>query len=538
MKYLKYIFIISVFASIIFACSDDYLVENPPHIIAADNLYVDVAGFEAGLNGLYAQYRRERGGESRGSSNDLLIDPAITGVDNMYGNQRSGWNRVGNEYATRNNTTEGHNRHFFEWIYETINAANTIISRAENPDIDWTEEEKNRVVAEARLFRAWCYRHATYLWGDVPLSEEESSGSNIKTDWERAPVATVRALMEEDLLFAEANLPETSSNSGKVVKAVASHYLAELYLTMGDPANAKIKAQSAIDGPFSLVTERFGDESGKPGTPFTDMFIDGNANNSEALWVMQQELETIGGGDNIMRRWHRNRSHSVKVDGVSGVIIFDDANGGRGLGRVGPTRFALELYEPSDDRGGVHAWRTYEVLNNPEKIPDGWALGDTTWFSWKGKNEKEKNTYWPSTTKWDYFNPADPGGARSYNDQVYLRLAETYLLLAEAQLGLSELGDAAESINALRRRANASEIVAGDVTIDFILDERSRELYSEEHRRYTLVRLGKWLERTQLYNKVGGPTTADRDKLLPIPQSVIDANLTSAMKQNPGYTAD
>ncbi len=541
MKYLKYILIVSVFASIIFACSDDYLVENPPHIIAADNLFVDLAGFEAGLNGLYSQFRRERGGESMGSANDLMIDPAVTGVDNCFGNQRSGWASVGNQFDTKNVTTEAHNRHFFEWIYETINAANTIIIRAENPEIDWTDTDKSRVLGEARLMRAWAYRHATYMWGDVPLNLNESSGANIITDWSRTPVAEVRAQMEEDLLFAEANLPETSSNGGKVVKAVASHYLSELYLAMGDPGNAKIKAQAAIDGPAALVTSRYGVKSNQQGTPFTDMFLVGNSNkdegNTEALWVMRHALETIGGGDNIMRRWNRNRSHSVKIDGMS-VIAFDEANGGRGLGRTGPTRYALELYDPSDDRGGVHAWRTYEVLNNPDKIPDGWALGDTTWFNWKGKDEKIKNSYWPSTRKWDYFNPADPAGARSYNDQVYLRLAETYLLLAEAQLGLGELGDAAETINVLRRRANAPEIVAGDVNIDFILDERSRELYSEEHRRYTLVRLGKWLERTQMYNVVGGPTVGQKDKLFPIPQSVIDANLTSPMNQNPGYTAE
>jgi hypothetical protein len=269
------------------------------------------------------------------------------------------------------------------------------------------------------------------------------------------------------------------------------------------------------------------------------MFLVGNSNkhegNTEVLWVMQHELETIGGGDNIMRRWHRNRSHSFRVDGLSNVVLVTVENGGRGLGRVGPTRYAMELYEPEDDRGGVFAWRTYEVLNNPDRIPDGYALGDTAWMDWQGRDEEIRDTYWPSTRKWDYANPADVAGARSYNDQVYLRLAETYLIKAEAQLALSDPDGAAETINVLRRRANASEITGADVDLDFILDERSRELYSEEHRRYTLVRLGVWLERIQMYNKVGGPTAGEKDRLMPIPQSVIDANLTADMPQNPGY---
>jgi starch-binding outer membrane protein, SusD/RagB family len=540
MKILNKSFIILVLLAIFSACSEDILDEHPPHIIAADNLYVDVSGFETGLNGLYAQFRRERGGETLGSANDLLIDPAVTGTDNMYGNERSGWARDGNDWGARSTPTNAHYRRFWNWLYATINGANTIIDRAENPDIEWSDEDKNRVIGEAKLIRAWAYRHATFMWGDVPLTLSESSGTLIKTDWERAPVADVRAQMVEDLLFAEQHLPETSSNGGKVVKGVATHYLAELYLTMGDPAKAKEKAESLINGGvFSLITERYGVKANEGGTPFSDMFLDGNSNkhegNTEALWVMQHQLETIGGGDNVMRRWHRQRSHEVKVDGKTGYIIFSVANGGRGLARVAPTRFALEAYEPGDDRGGPYSMRTFEVLNNTDKIPEGWAVGDTAWLDYQGKDEKQKNNQWPSTRKWDWANPLDLAGARQYNDQVYLRLGETYLLLAEAQLALGDAGGAAATINVLRDRANANPVSAGDIDIDFILDERSRELFSEEHRRYTLLRYGKWFERTQKHNVVAGGNITDRDKLFPIPQDVIDANLTKEMRQNPGY---
>ena len=87
----------------------------------------------------------------------------------------------------------------------------------------------------------------------------------------------------------------------------------------------------------------------------------------------------------------------------------------------------------------------------------------------------------------------------------------------------------------MRRRSNASEINAEDVNLDFILDERSRELVTEEHRRHTLLRTGKWLERTRAHNRNGGQLIVERDTLFPIPQAVIDANLTQEMPQNPGY---
>lgn len=542
MKTIKYILTLTVLMFCFNSCLDDELIENPPHIIAADNLYADLAGFEAGLNGLYNHFRRERGGTKYKSGNDLMIDLATTGTDNMYGNERSGWARGGNELDKRNQAAGkygAHNGRLFNWLYSMNNAANTIIKRAENPNIDWTEAEKNQVVAEARLLRGWLYRHLTNLYGDVPLVLNESDGSNVITDWQRTPLAEVRAAMEQDFLFAEANLAETSPNGGKVVKGVATHYLAELYLTVGRDGEAAAKAQSLIsDGPFSLITSRYGVKSGQPGTPFTDMFLDGNSNksegNSEALWVMQHELEVNGGGDNIMRRWHRGRSQDIKVDGAKGTIIYSVENGGRGLERVSPTRYAMELYEPSDDRGGRFAFRDYEVLNNPNKVPSGRMLGDTIFFNWRGKNEKEKNNYWPSTRKWDTANPADLSGARGYNDQVYLRLADTYLILAEAQMKLGDLGSAAITINVLRTRANASLITGSDVDIDFILDERSRELYSEEHRKYTLNRAGKWFERFQMYNKVGDSKGSAYHNLMPIPQTVIDAN-SSPMEQNPGY---
>ncbi|MEO6915425.1 MAG: RagB/SusD family nutrient uptake outer membrane protein [Chitinophagaceae bacterium] len=69
----------------------------------------------------------------------------------------------------------------------------------------------------------------------------------------------------------------------------------------------------------------------------------------------------------------------------------------------------------------------------------------------------------------------------------------------------------------------------------FILDDRSRELFSEEHRRYTLLRTGTWFTRTKQYNVYSGALITLRDTILPIPQSVIDANLNKVFPQNPGY---
>jgi hypothetical protein len=209
------------------------------------------------------------------------------------------------------------------------------------------------------------------------------------------------------------------------------------------------------------------------------------------------------------------------------------------------TKWAIDNYEEGDDRASNYAIRKYFILKTSDEnggvgadvLPNGYAYGDTVWMDWsKDITFSTKNrTNWPYSRKWEsaYASYVDDG--YQYNDLVYLRLAETYLLKAEAQLALNDKNGAATTLNVIRSRSNASPITAGDVDIDFILDERSRELLCEEQRRCTLLRTGKWLERTRAYNNNGGETVRDFDVLFAIPQDVIDANLTLPMENNPGH---
>ncbi len=537
MKFYK-IILYALSATLFAGCSKDILDENAPAIILADNLYVNKVGFEAGLNGLYYEVRRSRSGYTAGDINGMMLVPAYIGTDNTYGNYLGPASSF-NIWGVSNNSTLSEYRLEWAWLYETINAANTIIARAENAKIIWTEAEKNAVLAEARAIRAWCYRHLTYSWGDVPLVLTESSGSNIRTDFDRTPVAEVRNAMEADWLFAEQYLPETSPNQGKILKGAVQHFLSELYLTTGKNDKARDYAlKVTTNANYKLITARYGVNAARPGTPFTDIFIEGNSNrsqgNTEALWVMQAELNVIGGEpDNVMRRYWVNRYYSLVVGGRSPFLVTAE-NGGRGIGRFGPTKWAISIYPAGDDRGSDFAWRFSYVINNPTGVPAGFMLGQTYNLD-RTSNERANNPNWPSTRKWDYTSPVDPNIDRAYKDQVYIRAAETYLLLAEAYFKLGDLASAAVAINALRTRAHAPVITPAQVTLDFILDERSRELFSEEERRYTLVRTGKFVERVRLYNVLAKPTISDRDVLLPIPQNVIDANLTKVMPQNPGY---
>lgn len=542
--------ILMVITVIVSSCSEDYLKESPVNIATASTLLVDVSGFESALSGIYAEVRREKSGEVSGNTDKPLFTSMMVGTDNMYINHFAGDFQEFNTYGNLITPANVHITAVWNWLYSIVSASNVVIERAQNPEVDWESESpelvRDRVIGEARFFRAWAYRHLTYLWGAVPLHLEESKSTNIKRDWVRTNVSDIQIFMEEDLLFAVNHLDGTSESSGKLVKDVAQHYLAELYLATGEYEDARDYAADIIQsGNFSLVTSRFGATSGQGGTPFTDLFIGDNPNaedNNEAMWVLQADYGLIGGeGDISLRRHLTNRYHDVKVSG-SNVLGITEQRGGRGLGRYAATSYMLnDLYEVDDDRGSGYAWKFSYVYQdnhalNPDNIPAGALSGDTLFLPDYNIDETTLNSYWPGTRKWESAAPDLVTNARQYNDIIYLRLAETYLVLAEAEFRLNNLGGAAVVLTELRARSNASSVVAADVTIDFILDERARELFSEEHRRYSLLRNDKWIERIQNHNMIAGGNITSRDLLLPIPQSFIDSNNQNPdFKQNTGY---
>jgi len=142
----------------------------------------------------------------------------------------------------------------------------------------------------------------------------------------------------------------------------------------------------------------------------------------------------------------------------------------------------------------------------------------------------------------------------TYTDQYMFRLAETYLLRAEAYVRLNKFSEAASDINVVRNRANATPVKESELNtagvslvagLDYILDERIRELGIEEKRRLTLSRLGEdiFYNRVTTYNPYYSGTYGTRAAvtfsktftLYAIPQTAIDANKDAVLEQNPGY---
>jgi hypothetical protein len=558
------IFKFSVVLLIIFVgCSKSLLDEQIPNLITAESLFKSLDGFEAALNGLYNQVRQEWSGEpNQGTYGEV----SLVATDIITTSNGSSFGYTVEKWGTAVNSDDPYLLLNFTWLYQVVNGANTIIKRSENPEVNWTgngkaaDVNKNRVIGEAKAIRAWAYRHITYTFGDVPLALDESKGSTIRTDWDRTPVSIVREQMRSDLLFAEQYVTVEPSLQGRLTKGAVQTYLAELYLALNKPDSAIIFAERVINEPsYKLITERYGINKTKPGTPFTDMFIDGNSNreegNTEALWVFQYEKGLSGTGNSSIKRnvtsRYDQKSIKGKLPSSTSVIPFQCTveRGGYGRARLAMTKYAIDLYDIKDDRGSNYAVRKYLILQDAatnsdgvpaDKLPSGYVYGDTIKFDWSVDfilpDAAAIRFLWPWCRKFDYADPLNVKGGPIYKDQPYIRAADAYLLKAEAQFKKGDNPGAAATINIIRQRSNASAITGAQVNIDLILDERARELIFEEHRRYTLLRTHKWLERTSLHNpNNGGSKITPRDTVFPIPRKVIDANLTKPMTQNPGY---
>ena len=547
MKYSIYT-ILSLFLLLTVSCDEkEFLMEKPQDNIYANNLFENYNGFVNAMNAVYSWVREER---SRADNIPLTRSTCWnTGGDNAFmNNGHSGMTYL--NWPTQIYEDQYIFENMFDWLYRIINTSNMVINRAQNGDVDWMggnaaedEYNKNYIVAQARLIRAWAYRHLTYAWGDVPLSLEEIDGSSYRNDWERTPVAEIRTQMEKDLIFAKENLPLRDENPGNVNAAVAIHYLSELYLAMGEYGKAETTAKELCNSSeYQLMTTRFGSEANSDGIPFMDLFINPlpSQGNKEVLWALlntEPENVAYGGEDNnyMKNMWQTYYSKDTKIKKLD-LDVFFTYNGGKGAGRTSITAPTFDLYEAGDDRNSGYAVKWTLVMPNASGGLDVVLDCSTSHSVTEGKYDLD-NYKWPSTRKWEYVHPnvSNASSSDQYDCQMYIRLAETYLILAEALHMQNKNDEAAIWLNKVRERSNASPITGADVDIDFILDERSRELITEEDRRHTLNRTGKFVERTQLYNDFAGPTIANAPRYYPIPRKVIDANTGAVMAQNEGY---
>lgn len=580
------------------------LYPQAPSKFTPDVTYTSPAAFKAALATLNVSVRFEYFGDSAPLlTESIFTDAAVEGTTDKTTPAQDLNARI---TPTANLNSDDYNkigRYWSSW-YQGIHDCNVILSRIDN--IKWpTDADKNLVKASALFHRAYRYYRLVHEFGDVPLLLKEETAVN--TGYFTTQRIVVLKQMKTDLEFAVANLTDANAK-GDISKGGAAHLLCKVDLALGLFDDAITAANVAINGPYHLMTSRFGIVANDATrNVIWDLHRPENkalGSNAEALYVVL-DRETLDGatpnGSQVMRNcvpmWHNG---TILTPGALKPGISDKVTEefpltlwyGRGIGRLRGTPYATKYIwtDTSDLRHSHGNWMnmTDLVYNSPAI-----KTSDPTWY---GKHLEQytdanvnqrflngaKDTIrawfgWPhykvfigsgpiALDKW--WSP--PRGTNT--DWYVFRLAETYLLRAEAYVWKGQTAQAMADINVVRARANAVLLTdPSQVNIGTVLDERQRELYWEEPRKTELTRIAyifaqtgitayngksynvanfatnnffydRIMEKNDFYknpnvitNSGNHYTISPYHVLWPIPQSEIDLNVNGHINQSKGY---
>ena len=543
MKGKTYIFLLLALLFVVQSC-DKYLEEELISDVASGTYYTTEAGLEDAVDGTYAWLKGFYGPERGFTMTTFGTDIFTNGAD-------GGHKRV-NFYDGSFNATEGYvNDSWRDW-YRGVNQANGVINRSANVEMD--EARKTQLIAQVRWLRAFYYFDIVRTYGDAHLSLEETEGVEIEANKTAAAEIYAQAIVP-DLEFAIANLlAPADSQYGRATKAAAEFLLGKALLRRSYTSYAAGDDASRAETLFSNVINNYGfallDDYGA-------LWDITNQENSEIVWNLTIAKAAVDDGTDS--EGHRGHLYFLmEYDKQRGMTR--DITNGRPWKRFRPTPFLLSLWDRTMDtrydKGFKHVW-----FANSEASDDrgNLAVGDTALFiPGPGKDvdwpqpRKDAAPYvvytvddyseriFPSMNKWIDATRPDRQKTQGQRDVVLMRLADAYLLRAEARLQQSNAAGAADDINVVRDRAAvdgmeaAMQITAADVNLDFLLDERAREMYGEHARWFDLTRTGKLVERVRLHNPQGADNIQDYHNVRPIGQDQIDRTL-GGFPQNPGY---
>lgn len=545
----------------------DFLKEENLTGITSENFYTNAAGYEALVNSCYASLRDiyDINPSLFEWGTDITTRGEIEAVSGTVGDLVVRATGI-NEYKTLSTDNSAVND-FFSAAYAGIQRCNTAINKA-NSIPGLTESLKNKRVAEVRFIRAYYYYLLVENFGGIPIVQDEIN----------TPITHFVPNSEQEVyqfIIEELNksLPEvdvSSSDFGRITQGATKHLLSVVYLTRGyktfasstDFAKSAQLAEEVIsNGNYTLLSS------------FADVFKADNQKNKEIIFSIQYDAsslrnKTVGNGQNLFFGWRIFRE--------PGFYDGEVATYNRRISDFMPTQFLYTLYNTAkdarydatflsqfyavkDDKLGTATIKKGDLRfyfpypDQPFTSQDSIALKTANpnveivrFNKWKQDFQGIGGALkFPMINK--FFDPqAMPPGnhERAYSntrDIFIFRFAETYLIAAEAYFKIGQLDKASEKLNFIRKRATKAgqnlNIASSDVNIDFILDERARELAGEYKRWLDLKRTRK-LNRAfeqNILTKMANPSgVIDKYYLRPIPQSVIDRD-SEGYPQNPGY---
>jgi len=543
-------------------CKKELVEEN--HSKLTEDFFSTPQGIESGLNAAYGGLRGLYGPE------EGLEAFTNIGTDELRIANGNRTTNVANYNISFNSANEFSNS-IWNNCYQWINTCNGLVDFGANLT-GITEAAKKQKIAEAKFLRSFYYFTLVQFFGDVTLNKNYSSGPTSAAV--RNSKADVYNFIISDLKSCIADLsPSPQLNAlqqGRASIAAAKHLLAKVYLTRGySSAAVATDFQDALDMAKGLIDQSAALNLGLL-PDFGDVFKPTNENNKEVLFNVQYSRDLTYGGSHT---W--NHLYVCPYDAYLGERNLND---GRSYAWFRATKWVYETAF-ADKVNDVRYYKTFQSVWKASKpinlngtgtyvvkvngvsytLPNPVVkTGDTALFM-PGYNMtieeiRKKKFYvftpenysdsriFPTMTKY-----LDPNrltvNENSHRPIMVFRLAETYLVAAEAAFKLGQNEAAAAYLNTLRTRAAAPgkqaqmQVTASDINIDFILDERSRELFAENVRWFDLVRTGKLLERVRKYDDFEAKNNIkDFHVMRPIPLSQINAvTVGTPYPQNPGW---
>lgn len=403
-------------------------------------------------------------------------------------------------------TTHPHNQQYWEAVYHNINRCNTVL---ENLGAVQDSALKVQYEAEAKFIRGYHYFNLVRLYGPVFMVDSRLSIPEANNA-ERSSVDDIYTFLEEDLDFAQKNLPLSyeENESGRVTTWAAKTLLAKVYLTLGDYDGAETLLDEVEESGYDILGS------------YADVFDTQNEMNNEILFAVRYKTGGYGLGSPFANYFAPNGSQAA-------VISF----GGEGYNC--PSTSLIQAYEANDERMDVTLSSTY--INE---------TGDVAPMAWV------KKYYSPVSIRYD-----------AENDWPVLRYADVLLMQAEVKLENSGIAAALPYINDTRLRAGLKGLTSVEVPDRLsaklaIENERRLEFALENHRFFDLVRTDRFKTimdvhfEEELIQTTDGPlepaytdpkysiympnrVVEEWQLLLPIPFSVT--SVSPQVAQNVGY---
>lgn len=495
------------------ACSEDFIDETPASVITEDEYYITVDELETGLVACYASLVTSTTSSPlvnwelcHWTIGDVGSDDAEKGGENetdwadmqaiSYSRQVSSNSLVLNDWNT---------------LYKSIARCNLVINKSVN--IEGEEDNVATIVEQAKFIRGLCYFHLVTNFSGVPLVKSYLLPS--ETSLSKSSADSVWALVESDFKAAT-NLPTRDewSETGRVTSGAAWAMLGKTYLFQEKYALANSAFKHVVEDNYSLVSD------------YGFIWRHDGENCNESIFELQYANGLSGGN----------------IGSLNGILrISRDAYGG-GWGFNCPTSDLLNEFEEGDPR------TIYTFIFPGDKFP----ATDTTYVVANAKSP----TGYHSRKAWIPWSERSGLGFADYDiNYRYLRYAEVLLLYAESlnEVGQSDL--ALVYLNMVRERARNTPITdpqresciydlsyTGDLLPDVtttdqaelqeaIWHEQRVELAMEGHRRETLIRTGRFIDRM---TEVKGASVDEDELLLPIPEDEVEIS-NGLIEQNPGY---